>query len=99
MYIQHGDVLLKKIDSLPKGLKKEGTNILAYGEATGHTHSLHGGIFNHLVNKKERFLEVVETASLQHQEHNEIEIDPGIYKIHIVREYDHFEEEAREVAD
>lgn len=100
MYYQQGDVLLKKINSLPDGeIKKENKIILAEGEATGHCHAMTGNLS---VMKKdgEVFVKVDgEQAEVIHQEHDAILIDPGIYKIEKVREYDHFAEEAREIAD
>jgi len=42
---------------------------------------------------------VQKKSELTHQEHNTIEIQPGIYTIDIVQEYDHFLEESRSVLD
>jgi hypothetical protein len=36
---------------------------------------------------------------LTHQEHGNIVLEPGTYRVDRVREYDHFAEEARRVAD
>lgn len=48
----------------------------------------------------ERWLTVKKTpVTLLHEEHNPVSIPPGEYRIGIVREYDHFAEEARAVAD
>ena len=38
-------------------------------------------------------------AVVTHEEHNAITIKKGDYEIGIVQEYDHFAEEARNVAD
>ena len=41
MYLQQGDVILKKINELPKGkIKLTKRDILAEGELTGHCHTL-----------------------------------------------------------
>ena len=37
MIYRQGDILLKSVSQLPKGIKKKNL-ILAYGEATGHCH-------------------------------------------------------------
>lgn len=102
-YYQHGDVLLKKTDeTMPQGLVECDHNRVQEGEATGHFHGLYGGIWSILMNpktKQREFLKVVETTSLKHQEHKEQSIPPGVYRIQIVREYNHFEEEAKQVED
>lgn len=36
---RQGDIILSKVSSLPEGLKK-GSNTLAYGEITGHHHTI-----------------------------------------------------------
>lgn len=46
-----------------------------------------------------RYLKIDEVAYLVHEEHKTISVQPGEYRIGIVREYDHFKEEAREVVD
>lgn len=48
----------------------------------------------------DRYLKVIDKpVDLKHEEHKTISIPPGEYKIGIVREYDHFKEESREVVD
>lgn len=100
MYIQQGDTLYYP-EKLPEGLEKLNTNVVQEGEATGHAHRLHGEGFQlfHNPKTKEKFLRLVEPTSLKHEEHKEIKLPPGDYRIGIVREYDHFSEEARQVAD
>jgi hypothetical protein len=46
-----------------------------------------------------KYIDVKKDSVLSHEEHNTISITAGIYKIGIVQEYDHFAEEARNVAD
>lgn len=105
MYNQQGDVLLKKIDSLPKkrNFKKTKSSkvILAEGEQTGHNHLLLSPLSPVSVyeNNGEVFVEVLKPSKVIHQEHNEQEINPGIYKIEIINEYNHFEEETHKVLD
>ena len=113
-YQQQGDVLIKSIDKLPNNLvatyktKKEKANYLQEGEVTGHAHRLQGvpgkdfevytddGIFT---NDKKKFLRVINPVALTHEEHHKQVIDPGLYEIGIVREFDHFEGLIRSVAD
>lgn len=57
--------------------------------------------FRVFINKETsiRYLKIDAPADLVHEEHKTIAIPPGEYRIGIVREYDHFKEEAREVID
>ncbi len=96
MYRQ-GDVLLVKVDELPSGLRKK-DNILAYGEATGHMHQFKspsvavydGGDVQYAVLESE--------AILEHQEHDNLTIEKGIYEVRIQREVDLLQE-VRQVMD
>ncbi len=110
--IQQGDVYFKTI-KIPK-VELEGISdpIVQHGEATGHAHRLmfrHGDSAGQVSCKQwemfkdkntgTRYLKVLEPTDLTHEEHNKITLPPGEYEIGIVREYDHFLEEARQVAD
>lgn len=103
MYYQHGDVLLTKVESLPKNFKETRVKkaILAEGEISGHQHILiaQQAPFTIFEKEGETFIKTDEKTELIHQEHKTLWVDPGIYKIDKVREYDHFQEEARRVAD
>lgn len=98
MLYQQGDVLLEKVGEA-KGEKLNHLT-LAEGEATGHHHTITKGkaeLYNH---EGTLFLKVnSEEAELTHQEHNTVTLPKGNYKVGIVREYDHFAEEARRVQD
>lgn len=98
-YFQQGDVLLFPIDSLPEGLENSKTKVVQEGEHTGHAHRLaEGEVF---LDKKTntKFLRLVEDTAISHEEHKTINLPAGNYQVGIVREYDHFNEEARQVAD
>lgn len=100
----HGDVVVFNEGMLPVDfdLMPEITDAcLAYGEATGHMHKLFGGKFElrEHPQTKTRWLKVVTPVMLKHQEHTPIEINPGLYRIGIQREYDPFEKIARQVQD
>lgn len=110
MYRQ-GDVLLVKIDALPKQKMKNVTPkdriVLAYGEVTGHAHAVYPEVT--VLNKTpqlkaklwdagaERFLQVMEKTALRHEEHADVPLDPGVYRVVRQREWD--EEQERYVAD
>lgn len=48
---------------------------------------------------KQIWAEVLDTVYLRHQEHKPIEFKKGVYRIGIVREYDHVEKLSRKVVD
>lgn len=98
---EQGDVCLFFGEAIPDGLILLETNVLQEGEHTGHAHRLFGD--THAVfeepKTKVKYLRLVEPTALRHEEHKEIILPPGDYRIGIVREYDHFREEARRVVD
>lgn len=112
-YYQQGDVLLKLIDKLPDGLiqSPEGL-ILQRGETTGHKHQFQSGgdvqvmctpnaKFNTdtITPNEMKYAIVGNMIQLLHEEHKPITIDPGIYEIDIVREFDYEKHEVRRVVD
>ena len=103
MNYQHGDVLLKEVKVLPKGLMLKGTQdvIVAEGELTGHSHKVQGKGVQLLERAEDKtlFLNVIWPSTITHQEHQEIEISPGLYEIGRIKEYDYFEAQARLVRD
>ena len=95
---QQGDVILKKV-ALIKG-EKLNHLILAEGEHTGHKHKITEGEAELYEYEGTLFLKVIsESATLTHEEHHAQVIEKGDYQISIVKEYDHFSEEARNVQD
>ena len=95
IHYRQGDVLIERIDSLPKNIKKlareQGRVVLAHGEATGHHHSLvdeHVALFTSSEQTGVTFLEVCDAmAALTHQEHATITLPPGNYRVTRQREY------------
>lgn len=95
MIFQQGDVIIEKVSQV-KG-KKLNHLILAEGESTGHAHrAKEGEIYE---DKGTLYLRTTKETDITHEEHKTITLPKGDYKIGIVREYDHFAEEARRVAD
>lgn len=106
-YHQQGDVLLFPVRQLPTQARRVATRangriVLAEGEVTGHAHVV--------VAEPEVSVELFELdgvtylrtsgpSSLVHEEHHQQLLAPGTYRVGGVREYDHFAEEARRVAD
>ncbi len=101
--IQHGDVLLKRIDKLPKGVvevpRKEGRIVVMEGEATGHHHVITAEPATLWEIKGDLYLEVTAPVTITHEEHKELPIPKGIYQIGRVKEYDYFSEMERVVQD
>lgn len=89
---RQGDVLIERVAKPRRSLKAvkpaNGRHMLAYGEATGHHHSLpasagtlsldEGGVM---------YLTIDELTAVEHQEHNPIPLEPGTYKVTVQREY------------
>lgn len=100
-WVEQGDVCIFPVSKIPAGLEKTSDGVLQHGEATGHAHRLHGGGFTIFEDKKEnrKYLRLVRPTMLKHEEHKEIELPAGDYVVGIVKEYDHFKEEARRVVD
>ena len=65
-----------------------GRIILAYGEATGHHHSLKASVGNLFEREQKRYLRMDIEAPLEHQEHAPILIPAGTYQVVIQREYE-----------
>lgn len=91
---QQGDVLLKTTNK-PSKVEIVKTNLLWKGQ--NHHHRLKG---RYRIGKSENDLYVHSKGSiLYHEEHKDIFLPEGFYKVDIVQEYDHWEEEARKVID
>lgn len=86
---RQGDVLLERLgDDVPiTGETKVITDrVIARGETTGHAHVLEGG---ELLETNRGTLAVVreEGAKVVHDEHDELEIEPGVWLIRHQIEY------------
>ena len=98
MHIQQGDVCIESA-TIPKGAKKLPHRTLALGEATGHSHVAVAEDVTLFELNRVLYARVPNGTEVVHQEHRPVRVPPGDYTIGIVREYDHFTEEAREVVD
>ena len=98
---RQGDLLIRRIESLPQGLTKLDTKILAEGEATGHQHRLTSKtvqVFRDDANQQ-KYLSLEEPTQLVHEEHKPITIEKGTYVVIQEREFDPFADYIRRVAD
>ncbi len=110
--MQQGDVLFKrmviKADDLKlmkDGFKLEGSKVLAkrrcviaHGES-GHTHVLEEDEAELIQLGEKIILKLMKQATVKHEEHKPITLEPGYWEIGRVREFDWFTESTRRVVD
>jgi len=98
---RQGDVLLVPVRTIPTAAtvqKAKGRIVLAYGEVTGHAHTVDGRRAElSLTEGGVTFLTVKELTEVRHQEHAVVALPPGIYKV--VRQREYTPEAIRNVAD
>jgi len=86
-----------------RNVKQRASNILQHGEAAGHYHQAQGDGVSVMEREgtDEVWMLAPNGAIVVHQEHNPVTLPPSLegYDRTIVREYDHFAEEARQVQD
>jgi len=101
---RHGDVGLVRRDALPLNAQREEPAqpdlVLAYGEVAGHAHRI---VAPHKVSLwnagAQRYILVEDPpATLTHEEHGPMTLEPGVYEVRIQREYG-LGGEIRNVAD
>lgn len=101
--LQQGDVLMLRVDGMPPGATpvEPGArgNVLAEGEATGHAHAVPAAHATMWRSGEKLFLNVTAHTAVTHQEHKPVELEPGIWEIGRVREWDYLSDMARTVAD
>lgn len=106
-----GDVDIREIKSIPKSAKLLDTKTVMYGEKTGHHHTFNGQVLVYEPTEQEtiqvrdeqvqieRYVQVLEDATLTHQEHAKQVIPKGNYAILQEREWDVLENQIRRVVD
>lgn len=104
IFNQQGDVLIQSVSEMPadgeKVNPKDRGFVLAEGEHTGHAHVIDKLADLEMIEKDGFFyIKTDKDQPITHEEHHPNKLFPGINKIMIVREYDHFAEEARRVQD
>ena len=87
----------------PKGLKKEFIGkefVLAYGEVTGHKHLLTAeAVEVHKDATGVMYIFIGEKGKLTHEEHKQLDIIPGWYKVNNEREFNYWENSTQRVVD
>lgn len=97
---QQGDVLLFDAACVPANARRLPHRRLAEGEATGHAH-VASGVGVELMEGEDGtlYLSAPDGAAVSHEEHAEVSVPSGTYRVGRVREYNYEREEARVVAD
>ena len=99
---QQGDVLLRRVKKLPAGAKevarKNGRIEVMHGEQ-GHTHAIDDVDAMFYEKDGKFYLQATKPVRLVHEEHHTQIIEPGIWEIGQVKEYDYFQEMERTVRD
>lgn len=74
--------------------------VLAEGEATGHAHTIEETDDAELYREGDRLLAMIhKTATVTHQEHGPVTLEPGIWEIGRVREWDYLSKMERRILD
>jgi len=98
---QQGDLILRKLDSLPSldGAKITRKRlVLAHGES-GHSHVIEDDE-SELIEVGERMLlKLTKSATIKHEEHGPVTLSPGVWEVGRVKEFDYFQQMSRQVMD
>lgn len=102
---RQGDIFFKVVAQPPAQTKKHGTSVLAYGEVTGHSHTIKTPKFSELDSVVDPDGNIYvrsnsEPIEVGHEEHGTVTLDPGQWWcISRQREFDPVSENRRIVAD
>ena len=96
MKLQQGDIILNSVEKI-KGTELNHL-ILASSKVTGHSHIIkgHAKLFQ---DNNDVFLDILSPSILIHEEHSDIAVSEGKYRVVHVREMDWLSEEERMVVD
>ena len=98
---QQGDVLLRRLDKMPHGERKvvsRGRCVLAHGES-GHAHVVEDSEAELIAIGERMLLTIAKPTPVRHEEHGVRTLEPGIWDVGRVREYDYLSEMVRPVQD
>ena len=98
---QQGDILLRKLDSMPPGQQKSISKlrcVLAHGES-GHSHVIEDDEAELIQIGERMLLKLERAATVIHEEHKPITLEPGMWEVGRVKEYDWFALMERQVMD
>lgn len=97
---QQGDVILRRVNSIPEGERKvtQKRLVLAHGES-GHSHVIEDDEAELIQIGERMLLKLTKAATVTHEEHKPIRLAPGIWEVGRVKEYDYFSKMERQVID
>ena len=86
---RQGDVMIQKVQFIPKTAVKQDTCVLALGEATGHAHQIKRGAYLLIDTDGAKYIDVIgRSAMVVHEEHGPITLKgPAVYRVVQQREY------------
>ena len=91
MLKRQGDILFIRTDVVPEEAEEvkrvDGRVIVAEGEATGHHHAIRTPGVQMLEKEELRWLVADVPFEVEHEEHDTITFDPGVWVIRYQREY------------
>jgi len=102
---RQGDVLMIPVAKKLTNTTQHTELTLQLGEATGHHHTLYPptsgvlGVIEEEIDGGERFVALSTEWLLRHQEHEDIRIPPGVYRIVIEEHRDPYSQQQRRVID
>lgn len=88
---RQGDILLIPVHSMPEKAEPVTTFhqiVIALGERTGHKHAMDALTATLYKLGRDMYIDAEEGATLLHEEHHAIRIEPGLYKVRQQRQYD-----------
>lgn len=97
---QQGDVLFRPIEELPQGavIVARDRCVVAHGES-GHSHVVESPGARLAQYNNVLYLDLPEVAAPIHEEHHKFDLEPGVWEIGRVQEYDYFSKMVRSVID
>lgn len=92
---------MRKLDSMPPGEQKTIAKlrcVLAHGES-GHSHVIEDDEAELIQIGERMLLKLERAATVVHEEHKPVTLEPGIWEVGRVKEYDWFSKMERQVMD
>lgn len=99
---QQGDVVLRKLKSMPDGKAEVISRkrlVIAEGEHTGHAHVIEDDEAELIQVGERMLLKLTKSATVTHEEHKPIRLSPGIWEVGRVKEFDYMSMMERQVVD
>ena len=94
---RQGDIALIPVKEFPANLNEK-DKVIAVGESTNHSHRFESEQVSVFTDGKQQFVNVKSPSRLIHEEHHELEIPSGKYKVVLQKEFD-ISQQVRQVLD